>query len=262
MKHRSVGIFVVLLAALAAAPQASEQLLSMKDSLGERVRAGIWCAILDLHEQESANEIARRQSQQARISNPETARIEAPSARKAIKGVDDKDADARRVSQGASRPAVLASPSSQLQIVVAASDRGKLPVSRELAMIIPPEQGVHPASPVAEIRETRVLRWNATEHEVKADELQKDAAFIAARREVRLRMSGGDVRRQLDSVLHRVGGFRVAGGETQFRIVKIKRPDKLGGTARSGRTSCPKKQDALPIIVTLKLPVPPAHASE
>ncbi len=52
MKHRSIGIFFILVAALVAMPQASEQLLGLKNAAEERVRAELWNAFLGLPEEQ------------------------------------------------------------------------------------------------------------------------------------------------------------------------------------------------------------------
>src|SRR5918993_3665089 len=51
MKHRTVTVFIVVLAALAAVPQAFEQLSSLKDAAGNRLTAGVWNVFLSLHGQ-------------------------------------------------------------------------------------------------------------------------------------------------------------------------------------------------------------------
>lgn len=51
MKHRTVTVFIVVLAALAAVPQAFEQLSSLRDAAGNRLTAGVWNVFLGLHGQ-------------------------------------------------------------------------------------------------------------------------------------------------------------------------------------------------------------------
>src|SRR5918993_673475 len=53
MKHRTVTVFIVVLAALAAVPQAFEQLSSLKDAAGNRLTAGVWNVFLGLHGQKA-----------------------------------------------------------------------------------------------------------------------------------------------------------------------------------------------------------------
>lgn len=54
MKHRTVTVFIVVLAALAAVPQAFEQFSSLKDAAGNRLTAGVWNVFLSLHGQKVA----------------------------------------------------------------------------------------------------------------------------------------------------------------------------------------------------------------
>lgn len=49
MKHRAVTVFIVVLASLAATPQALQQLASLKDAAGQRLNAGIWSAFLSVN---------------------------------------------------------------------------------------------------------------------------------------------------------------------------------------------------------------------
>lgn len=49
MKHRSIGVFILLAAALIVAPQASEELLALKDSFSSRMRVEVLHAFLNMH---------------------------------------------------------------------------------------------------------------------------------------------------------------------------------------------------------------------
>lgn len=53
MKHRTVTVFIVVLAALAAVPQAFEQLSSLKDAAGNHLTAGVWNVFLGLQGQKA-----------------------------------------------------------------------------------------------------------------------------------------------------------------------------------------------------------------
>ncbi len=48
MKHRSIHIFILVAAALVAAPQASQELSSWRDAVGRRVKTEIFNAFLSL----------------------------------------------------------------------------------------------------------------------------------------------------------------------------------------------------------------------
>lgn len=51
MKHRTVTVFIMVVASLAATPQAFRQLTSLKDAAGARLNAGIWGAFMSLNGQ-------------------------------------------------------------------------------------------------------------------------------------------------------------------------------------------------------------------
>lgn len=51
MKHRTVTVFIVVLAAMASVPKSLEQFAALKESAGNRLNAGIWNAFLSLHGQ-------------------------------------------------------------------------------------------------------------------------------------------------------------------------------------------------------------------
>lgn len=48
MKHRSLGIFIILAATLAAIPQASQELSALRNAVGQRARVELWNAFLAL----------------------------------------------------------------------------------------------------------------------------------------------------------------------------------------------------------------------
>ena len=68
MKHRTVTVFIVVLAALAAVPQAFEQVSSLKDAAENRLTAGVWNVFLSLHGQK-----VERGSRSQQL--PQTARL-------------------------------------------------------------------------------------------------------------------------------------------------------------------------------------------
>lgn len=69
MKHRTVTVFIVVLAALAAVPQTFEQLSSLKDAAGSRLTAGVWNVFLSLHGQkvEGGSRAPQQLPQMARL---------------------------------------------------------------------------------------------------------------------------------------------------------------------------------------------------
>lgn len=112
MKHRSTGIFIIVLAALVAAPSASQQLLALKDAAAGRLEATLWDAFLSLngHHAEPANADASPIRQVAPVETAASARARkaeaAPKLREAARpeprraaGGEDAWADEHFVAQ-------------------------------------------------------------------------------------------------------------------------------------------------------------------
>lgn len=55
MKHRTVTVFIMLLASLAATPGAIQQLTSLRDAAGQRLNAGIWSVFMSVSGQRAVN---------------------------------------------------------------------------------------------------------------------------------------------------------------------------------------------------------------
>lgn len=256
MKHRSVVIFVVIIATLATTPQAARQLLSMEASLGNRVRAGIWCAILDSHAPEGAVEVAESRPLQVTTSN--------------VKGTDANATASRRVSSDRQNDVTGAlfiqnSPSRQAASLLKKHPELKFTAARELAMMMPIETDVRPVSTAAESLDARALRHKTIEPHLQLPEPQNDAAFIDPRfggHDVRFTLSGVGVRRQLDSLLNELGIYSVARGEIRRRLIKVKQSSKPDEKVPPSRQLCPKKLNNFTLIASVRKIAPPVPASE
>ena len=76
MKHRTVTVFIVVLAALASVPKSLEQFASLREAAGNRLNAGIWNAFLSLHGQKIGGARRSQELQQATGFLPATQPIE------------------------------------------------------------------------------------------------------------------------------------------------------------------------------------------
>src|SRR3954469_20769653 len=109
MRHRSNIAFILLAAALFAAPQAAQDLSTLKGAVAARIRGEIMQAFLGLHSNESASAAATQAPRvdAALLACVETARPEAqPAPSKTI----ERPAPARRV-EPRSQTAMLTDPS-------------------------------------------------------------------------------------------------------------------------------------------------------
>ncbi|MGB8510124.1 MAG: hypothetical protein WCD76_17225 [Pyrinomonadaceae bacterium] len=288
MKHRSVGIFVVLIATLAVAPQALQQLLSAKTSLDDSLRIGIWRAILEMNEAEGTSEMARLSNSQFLPSDSKTAGTETATVRSAGKIVQCNNATVNRersfptqsvAAQTASLfdaqvaannliPTVAASESHTSAPVAPRHPMGRIPeppAAGEIAMIIPPEQSLPPTSHFAQAQVERALMREVIESDAKLGEQQRDATYIKANfagREMRFRVSGEGVRRQLDSLIRKADRLEGTGREIQHRVIKVKRQGETVGSTSGGSGLKTKKQCLLSMIACLNEIAPPVPATE
>ncbi|HEU4594857.1 MAG TPA: hypothetical protein VFS10_06785, partial [Pyrinomonadaceae bacterium] len=157
MKHRSVIAFVLLAAIFAAVPQASQDLSELKSALGQRVRNGIWHALLSLNERGGAVQSASRRAPQQHTlascnapASPGSKKSSAPS--RAATARPEATEAARHVAAGdlAMMLTPLADIEEKIELQVAEGVQGlvigkvlKAPSgaplpAQEMAMIIPP----------------------------------------------------------------------------------------------------------------------------
>jgi hypothetical protein len=152
MRHRSIGAFILLAAALFAFPEAVQDIRSLKGALLERARGELLQAILCFHAgEEKIEAVARRQAQPALASRIGGAKFAPAAARKAgARGpaASGNEADAPRVEAAepyelaelfaGEAPASLPLPTAADVIVEAAMEaRTAAPTELAAARLIP-----------------------------------------------------------------------------------------------------------------------------
>lgn len=288
MKHRSIGIFIILAASLAAIPQASQELAALKNAVGQRARVELWSAFLDL--QSGATNAVRPAAQ---VTAPAAvASCEAPreaSAGSTSKAATPKSDDARREVREQSRRAgesetaamIIIDPSEGPQAVKAAFNSlgkpavrralrgaraGELHEGAEFAMFVPPGDGIEidadafgPALRQLDRDKNALLRRG------EIAELEKQASFDAAReRELTRRgqreveRAREDIRRRIQNGPHTKGGVEVKPVEHFLKVFKVKSNEKIGPTAPVASNARPGTQIYTPAPAVAFAPAPPA----
>lgn len=150
MKHRSVIAFVIVAAALFAAPQLSHDLQSLTGALGARLRGELMYAFLSLPAGEGSPAAAaaprpaettlascpsRKPAQRTRKSEPA-----APQARAEARETETVGVELAMIGEPAPGPGPWKAAVAEGSAVAAAG----LPRGGEIAMIIPPGSGVEP----------------------------------------------------------------------------------------------------------------------
>lgn len=158
MKHRSVGIFIILAASLAAIPQASQELVAFKDAVGERVRVEIWQAFLDLNSQGRGSAPVSPERQSEVASCPDTAKDSAKSVAKKTEPRKDEarvagkesgqkapsNETARMIVDPAQDPRVAKAPTpATSKRALKNSSAADFSFSGEYAMVVPPALDVN-----------------------------------------------------------------------------------------------------------------------
>ena len=231
MRHRSNIAFILLAAALFAAPQVAQDLSTLKGAVAARVRGEILQAFLGLH----ANESASAATQAPRVEAPPVVckadKQEAqPAAQR--KGVE-RTAPAQR---GEARPqsAMLTDPSdktnSGLPPSAAAAELASIPRQlldeTKLAMLTPPGNGVEPPPPsVAYLYEAGDARTRAARD--KFAELERHAVFVQARFDFERGVKDSRwISRIAEEAAHAAGS---EGAKGKARVIKVRRPGRVCG---------------------------------
>lgn len=292
MRHRSISVLILLLATLAAVPEAAQEFSSFKSALGERVRAGIWSALLNLHAADEpqaataprlarANQSSAAHGAEATVARaeqrPETAVRTCPSA---SLHNDASETEAR--SPLGAQPAEVASATRELRdegrAVAVLSPRDGLEnetpqvasPALKLAMIIPPEQGLHPDTAPAASRleaapeegaDAGAALREAAARARQAAERHGETSYVAARLEARgvgIRLRTDETWRGLDELLRTRALTRGAQFDTLLKIRKLKRPVTPVAPAPPSN----RKQDALSTVACLKAEPSAARVAE
>ena len=281
MKHRSVGIFIVLAASLAAIPQASQELAALKNAVGARARVEIWNAFLDLQTRGLGGATAPAPVP-ATVASCEVARAESEGTR-AAKAAAPKSDDARRSAREQSRRAhevetaeIITDPSQgplvtkiarNSELIPAAARRALREVAggSEFAMIVPPGVDASAFTSTALSQLEREKGAWFTRGEIA--ELERQASFDAARERSRrgqreTERSREEVRRRTHNGPNTKGGVEMKPVEHFFKMLKVKSSEKLGPAAPVALTARPGRQIYVTAPAVAFMPAPPAAATE
>jgi hypothetical protein len=248
MRHRSVIAFILLAATLAAIPQASQDLLALKNALGERVRNEILFAFLNLNPQDGAT-----------VSGPQRARLSQPSCPSSAKSVTQTASNSKKPGSAAAT-----APSVESKLVLEVSDKEfgqlammlappadafaershlesperfdglvlgqvlkmparELPPVQELSMIIPPSEGLDPVPPPR--RQNAVQAKSAKARQNLSAEWEARASFVAARyaaQSEELKKAGETIRFQFVYDLKDGKAIRIPAPATRVRATKLR----------------------------------------
>jgi hypothetical protein len=237
MRHRSNIAFILLAAALFAAPQVAHDLSTLKGAVAARIRGEILQAFLGLHANEADGGAAvRTQAPRAEIALASCTADKSEARPTQAARSKGSERTAQR-PEARSQSAMLTDPSESVKSGLpsaAAAELANLPrrILKEtrLAMLTPPSNnGVEPPPPPAlafnYTRDERV-KAAASERE-KFEELERHAVFVQTRFE-----PGASewVRRFADEAARAAGGNAKAG----TRALKVRRQGKAcGGDAAS-----------------------------
>jgi hypothetical protein len=249
MKHRSIHIFVVLAAVLAAGPRATQELSALKDAAGRRVKAEIFNAFLNL-QSDAARPAAQGSDQLLAAADPCGAESRPAAAKRQATQVEvharrEVPADVAMLGEPVApevAEAVEVAALTELAPEPPAVDtlrpapayvfellNEEVAPAAALVMLGQPEDDVTRPRPAAARREAAAAR-RATARRKAADELRREAAALAVRfdsDEVRLKgLSEADILTHTEAL--RQIGVELNLGATlpQTKVLKVKRAPK------------------------------------
>jgi len=185
MRHRSNIAFILLAAALFAAPQMAQDLSTLKGAVAARIRGEILHAFLGLHSNESAAAATQAPRVEAPVVVCTAAKQESQSvARKsAERNVPAQRSDAAPRTQSAMLTDPAEKTNAGLPPAAAAAELASLPRQffdeSKLAMLTPPGNGVEPPPAVAYSYETGDALSKAARDKFAA--LERRGVFVQAR---------------------------------------------------------------------------------
>lgn len=210
MKHRSVIAYVIVAAALFAAPQLSHDLENMRSALGSRVSVGLMRTFLSLPSAEGAA---------ARVGAPRPAETQLASCQKQGPAAKQRKAGPARA---ASRAAGVAGDElAMIEPPMLEPPPHESP--REVAMIIPPDAGIDPRGAARAYAGASAVRVERVEALRLAGKARVD--YVAARLEAK----GGEWRkaeeslRNIEAALPGTYEFRLDSNGSKAKVLKVRR---------------------------------------
>lgn len=229
MRHRSHIAFILLAAALFAAPQMAQDLSALKGAVAARIRGEIMQAFLGLHSNESA--APAKQTPRADASLLACGESAKPEAQPAQSKTVARSTPSRRVELRA-QAAMLTDPADKtnagLPPSAVADELASLPrqvlTETRLAMLTPPSNSVEPPP-------ARAFLFESGDARTKAAPMVRDNFRELERRAVFLKVNferGADadaIRRAAEGAAR----FAVEGAKSKSRTQKARRPARACG---------------------------------
>ncbi|HYH85419.1 MAG TPA: hypothetical protein VEX60_08045 [Pyrinomonadaceae bacterium] len=273
MKHRSVITFILLAAALFAAPQISNDLSALKSALGARIRGEILHTLLNLRADDGASELVTRRA------NPLLASYQArdkacPQALAATKKSDGRSQAQPRVEATAKtdageRLAMLIDPTSGTEIVKAAlsnvetrvvlGEAAALPRSffaqGDLAMLNAPDSVVGLPSFADALangsnEKEAVRRWE------KSAEKQMRVAYVASGLEkLGAQKMAEETLRRIGPTLNDAGATRATEKGMRLKLLNVRRANRDGvGNSKAAAPQPARVNATMPVPVAALVP--------
>jgi hypothetical protein len=274
MKHRSVIAFVIVAAALFAAPQLSNDLQSFRNGLGMRLRGELLQAFLSVHTEDGGAAVAAPSARAAQtlLASCTKARAEAAPA-KASKKSEPRAAVGQTeetnsqepalhlamLTEPADAPGVWKSPAVRAHLDAigeAVVSRGEQ--SKEVAMIVPPDASMDPPPPPPIKATAAAAKANAAAA-LKREEVEafRRVTFVAAGfdgRRLNIQGPNVDALRRLSEALPGSFEFRLEGNGSKPKALKAIK----GEGGRPAAAPAPRAQ-RLPGAVACNVAAPVAE---
>jgi hypothetical protein len=241
MKHRSVIAYVIVAAALFAAPQLSHDLENLRSALGSRVSVGLMRTFLSLPSAEGAA---------ARVGSPRPAETQLASCTKQGPAAKQRKAGPARAAAVAPAAAAGEVAGGELAMIEPPMLEPPPQVSfREVAMILPPDAGIDPRDAARAAAGAPAMRVEAVESFRLAEKVR--AGYVTARFEAK----GGEWRKAEEALRNLV---RVDRNGSKTKVLKVRRAPSPCCPAPAPRAPRPAGVDAA--ADDAPLPVSPAVA--
>ncbi len=243
MRHRSNIAFILLAAALFAAPQMAHDLSTLKGAVAARVRVEILQAFLGLHANEaSAAGTQAPRAELALVAHAADKSDAQPAPQSAQKKAGERSScPAQRNeqrneanAQARTQTAMLTDPADKTNVGLPPSavavELASLPRqvfdATQLAMLTPPGNGVEPPAPPvrASYKEDDARKTVESSTRVKFAELERHAVYVQARFE--RDAAGAEWLRRFASEAARAAGNE---GRGKTRVIRIRRQGKACG---------------------------------
>lgn len=210
MKHRSVIAYVIVAAALFAAPQLSHDLRNLRSALDSRVSVGLMRTFLSLPSAEGAA---------ARVGAPRPAETQLASCPK-------QGPAAKQRKAGPARAEVRAAEVEGDELAMIEPPMLEPPPhasSREVAMIIPPDGGIDPRDVARAVAGASALRAEAVESHELAEKVR--VGFVAARFEVKGGewRKAGEALRNMETTLPGSYELRLDRNGSKAKVLRVRR---------------------------------------